>query len=65
MNLGAVWAFVAGDSKRAPLAVAGAVALVVVLERAAPAAGPWIGVVFVAAIALGLVAAVFERTTGS
>ena len=35
---------------------------VLVLERQLPASGPWAGGVFIAIIAAGLVAGVFERT---
>jgi hypothetical protein len=62
MKLKAIWSFIAGDSLRAPLGVALAVGLAALLERFAPAAGGWIGVFFVAAIAASLVAGVFERT---
>jgi hypothetical protein len=60
MKPAAIWSFVAGDSKRAPLAVLAAVVLALGLERFAPQAGPWIGVAFVAVLVAGLVAAVFE-----
>jgi hypothetical protein len=60
VKLGAIWSFVAGDSRRAPAGVAAAVGAVLVLERLAPAAGVWTGAIFVAAIAAGLVASVFE-----
>jgi hypothetical protein len=59
VNLAAIWEFIAGDSRRAPLAVALAVAVAVVLLRnsvpsivVAPA--------FAGIIALGLAASVFE-----
>jgi hypothetical protein len=61
MKLAAIWAFIAGDSKRAPLGVALAVALIFALERWAPQAGAWIGALFVALIGAALVAGVFER----
>jgi hypothetical protein len=60
MKLGAIWSFIAGDSRRAPAGVAAAVGAVLVLERLAPTAGGWTGAVFVAVIATGLVAGVFE-----
>jgi LytS/YehU family sensor histidine kinase len=59
----AIWAFVAGDSRLAPLGVALAVGLAAGLVRFAPGAGAWIGAAFVATIAAGLVAGVFERTS--
>jgi hypothetical protein len=65
MKIAQIWSFIAGDSKRAPLAVAAAVALVLVLERFFPAAGAWAGPAFVAIIATGLVAGVYERTGSS
>jgi hypothetical protein len=54
--------FIAGDSRRAPLAVAAAVAAVVTVQRIAPGAGGWTGALFVAIVAAGLVAGVFEKT---
>ncbi|MGD0474365.1 MAG: hypothetical protein ABSB70_14295 [Candidatus Velthaea sp.] len=60
MNVRAIWTFVAGDSRRAPAAVAAAVVAALALQRLAPAAGIWTGVIFVAMIAAGLVAGVFE-----
>jgi hypothetical protein len=60
VKLQAIWTFIAGDAKRAPAAVAAAVALVVAAHHWAPAAGAWIGVLFVGTIAAGLVASVFE-----
>jgi O-antigen ligase len=62
MNLRAIWSFIAGDSRIAPAAVALAVGVVLVLERQLPASGPGAGGVFIAIIAAGLVAGVFERT---
>ena len=62
MKLGAIWSFIAGDSRRAPLAVAVAVAAVVTVQRIAPGAGGWTGALFVAIVAAGLVAGVFEKT---
>ena len=62
MSPRAIWSFIAGDSRLAPLGVAAAIVLAVLLERFAPAAGGWTGVLFVAVLAAGLVAGVFERT---
>ncbi len=62
MNARAIWSFIAGDSWFAPAAVAVAVLLVLGLERWTPVAADWIGVAFVATIAAGLVASVYERT---
>jgi len=60
MKPAAIWSFIAGDSKRAPLGVLAAIALALGLERFVPQAGPWIGPAFVAVLAFGLVTAVFE-----
>lgn len=61
MSLGAVWEFIAGDSRRAPLAVAIAIVVAIVLVRTAPASSI-AGVAFACIVACGLAAAVFERT---
>jgi hypothetical protein len=61
MNLTAIWEFIAGDSRRAPIAVALAVALAVVLLRTS-VSSTVVAVAFAGVIALGLAAAVFERT---
>lgn len=61
MSLGAIWEFIAGDSRRAPVAVAIAIVTAIVLVRMAPAS-TIAGVAFACIIALGLAAAVFERT---
>jgi len=61
MNLGAIWEFIAGDSRRAPIAVATAIVVAIVLVRTAPASAI-AGVAFACIVALGLAAAVFERT---
>ena len=62
MKPGAIWSFIAGDSRRAPAAVAAAVVVTLVLQRCAPAGWPGTGPLYVAVIAAGLVAGVFERT---
>ena len=59
MNLAAIWEFIAGDSRRAPLAVALAVAVVVVLQRNGVPSST-LAAVLAGTIALGLAAAVFE-----
>ncbi len=61
MKLGAIWEFIAGDSRRAPIAVALAVLVAVLLLRASVASGV-VAAAFACIIALGLAAAVFERT---
>lgn len=61
MKLGAIWEFIAGDSRRAPIAVALAVLIAVVMLRSSVASGV-VAATFAAVIALGLTAAVFERT---
>jgi hypothetical protein len=62
VNLRAAWSFVAGDSKFAPAGVAVAALVALLLEHGVPRAGPWVGAAFVAVVAAGLVAGVFERT---
>lgn len=62
MNLAAIWEFIAGDSRRAPLAVALAVALAVVLLRTGALPGAAVGAAFALVIMAGLAAAVFEKT---
>ena len=61
MSLAAIWEFIAGDSRRAPLAVALAVVLAVVLLRSSVSSAV-VASAFAGVIALGLAAAVFERT---
>jgi hypothetical protein len=61
MNLAAIWEFIAGDSRRAPIAVALAVALAFVLLRSSVSSAV-VAIAFAGVIALGLAAAVFERT---
>ena len=60
MKLAAIWAFIAGDSRLAPVAVALAVLVAVVLLRTSVASGV-VAATFACIIALGLTAAVFER----
>ena len=60
MNVAAIWEFIAGDSRRAPIAVAVAIAVAFVLLRT-PAPSVVAGAAFAAIVALGLAAAVFER----
>jgi hypothetical protein len=62
MRLRTVWSFIAGDSKLAPLGAGVAVIIALALVRYVPAAGAWAGAIYVAIIALGLVAGVFERS---
>ena len=59
MNVAAIWEFIAGDSRRAPIAVALAVAVTVVLLRSA-VPSTVVAATFAGIIALGLAAAVFE-----
>jgi len=61
VNIAAIWEFIAGDSRRAPVAVAIAIVVAIVLVRTAPASSI-AGVAFACIVALGLAAAVFERT---
>jgi hypothetical protein len=61
MSLAAIWEFIAGDSRRAPIAVVLAVVVVIVLQRSA-VPSTVVGATFACVIALGLAAAVFERT---
>jgi hypothetical protein len=60
MRLAAIWEFIAGDSRRAPAAVALAIAVAVVLLRSS-APSSVVAATFVGIIALGLAAAVFEQ----
>ena len=62
MNLAAIWQFIAGDSRRAPFAVVLAVAVAVVLLRTSTPSLV-VAVTFAGIIALGLAAAVFERSS--
>ncbi|HEX3465501.1 MAG TPA: hypothetical protein VHS78_15740 [Candidatus Elarobacter sp.] len=61
MNLRAIWQFIAGDSRRAPVAVVLAIIVALVLVRTNPASAI-AGLAFACIVALGLAAAVFERT---
>jgi hypothetical protein len=60
MRLAAIWEFIAGDSRLAPLAVALAVVISVVLLRTSVASGV-VAMTFPCIIALGLAASIFER----
>jgi len=60
--LASVWAFIAGDSKLGPLAVALALAVAVAL-RHSPVESIVAGAAFAAIVALGLAASVFEQPT--
>ena len=60
MKPAAIWEFIAGDSRLAPIAVALAVLVAVVLLRM-PVASGVVAAIFAGVIALGLTAAVFER----
>jgi hypothetical protein len=59
MNVAAIWQFIAGDSRRAPLAVALAVIVAAVLLHSGVPSGA-VAATFAGIIALGLAAAVFE-----
>jgi hypothetical protein len=59
MSLAAVWEFIAGDSKRAPVAVVLAIAVAVGLLHGG-ISGPLVAAAFAAIIAMGLAASVFE-----
>jgi hypothetical protein len=59
VNLVAIWEFIAGDSRRAPLAVALAVVVAVVLLRSSVSSAV-VATAFAGIIALGLAASVFE-----
>ena len=59
MKLAAIWEFIAGDSRRAPIAVAVAVLVAVLMLRTNVASGA-VAATFACIIALGLAAAVFE-----
>ena len=60
MKLAAIWEFIAGDSRRAPVAVAVAVLAAVVMLRSSVGSGV-VAATYACIIALGLAAAVFER----
>lgn len=60
MKLAAIWEFIAGDSRRAPIAVALALIIAVVMLRGGVSGGV-VAAAFAGVIALGLAAAVFER----
>ena len=60
MKLAAIWEFIAGDSRWAPMAVAFAVIAAVLLLRSS-FSSTVAAAAFAAIIALGLTAAVFER----
>ena len=62
MSLAAIWEFIAGDSRRAPVAVALAVAVAVALLRSSVPSSV-VAVTFAGIIALGLASAVFEQTS--
>jgi hypothetical protein len=59
VNLVAIWEFIAGDSRRAPLAVALAVVVAVALLRSSVSSAV-VAAAFAGIIALGLAASVFE-----
>lgn len=61
MNPARVWAFLVGDSRRAPIGVVLAVLVAVGIVRFAPADALFAGVVYVGIIAATVVAAVLER----
>lgn len=63
MNPAAIWDFIAGESRVAPLGVAIAVAVAAVLVRA-DARPELTGALFAGAIAIALAASVFERPKG-
>jgi len=60
VKLAAIWEFIAGDSRFAPIAVALAVAIAFVLLRSSVSSAV-VAMTFASIIALGLAAAVFER----
>jgi hypothetical protein len=60
VKLAAIWEFIAGDSRFAPLAVALAIVAVIVMLRSA-VPSPIVAAAFACIVALGLTAAVFER----
>ena len=59
MKLSVVWEFIAGDSRRAPVAVALAVAVVLLRSSVS---STLVATAFAGIIAVGLAAAVFERS---
>jgi hypothetical protein len=62
LKLAAIWEFIAGDSRRAPLAAGLALLVAFLLIRTTALGGAAIGGIFAVIIALGLAASVFERS---
>lgn len=60
--LTALWEFVAGESRLAPIGLLVAVLTAAALVRAASPPGPVVGIVYVAIVVAALLAGVFERT---
>ena len=60
MNLRSLWVFIAGDSRFAPLGIAVAIAAVLIV-RQVPDGARLAGPIFVAILALGLIAALTEK----
>ena len=61
MNARAIWDFVAGESRLAPIGVAVAVVVAILLQRYMPDNGAVTGGVFVALLIVGLIAGVMEK----
>ncbi len=61
MNVKAIWDFIAGESRLAPAGVVVAIVAVILALRYVPGGAETAGPVFVACIAAGLVAGVFEK----
>lgn len=62
MNVAAIWEFIAGESRRTPLAVALAIVVALVLLRTGALPAAAVGVAFAVVIMAGLAAGVFEKT---
>jgi len=56
-----IWEFIAGESRAAPLAVLIAMIGAAVMLGNGRIGSPYAGIAFVAVIAIGLVASIFER----
>lgn len=61
MRICAIWNFIAGESRLAPIGVAVAITATITLRHFFPSANSVVEMVFVATLATGLIAGVFEK----